>query len=91
LRERIYLYDANGNRTAVERRIAANDTIAAQTDSYTRTAGTNRLASIVIFGDTIQININSNFISTAYCNAIDLSHHQNVSRLGVSFVSFELR
>jgi RHS repeat-associated protein len=40
------IHDANGNRTAVERRIGANDNIAAQTDSYTRTAGTNRLASI---------------------------------------------
>ena len=40
------LHDANGNRTAVERRIGANDNAPAQTDIYTRTAGTNRLASI---------------------------------------------
>jgi RHS repeat-associated protein len=40
------LHDANGNRTAVERRIGANDNIAAQTDSYTRTAGTSKLSSI---------------------------------------------
>ena len=40
------IHDANGNRTAVERRIGANDNTPAQTDSYTRTAGTNKLASI---------------------------------------------
>jgi RHS repeat-associated protein len=40
------IHDANGNRTAVERRIGANDNAPAQTDIYTRTAGTNKLASI---------------------------------------------
>ena len=40
------LHDANGNRTAVERRVNANDNAPAQTDIYTRTAGTNKLASI---------------------------------------------
>ena len=40
------LHDANGNRTAVERRINANDNTPAQTDIYTRAAGTNKLASI---------------------------------------------
>jgi RHS repeat-associated protein len=40
------LHDANGNRTAVERRIGANDNTPAQTDSYTRAAGTNKLSSI---------------------------------------------
>ncbi len=41
-----YAHDANGNRTAVERRTNVADTVAAQTDSYIKTAGTNRLASI---------------------------------------------
>jgi YD repeat-containing protein len=40
------IHDANGNRTAVERRTGANDNAPAQTDIYTRTAGTNKLASI---------------------------------------------
>jgi YD repeat-containing protein len=45
-------YDANGNRTSVERRINATDTAAAQTDTYARTSGTNRLASISSFAGT---------------------------------------
>lgn len=46
------LHDANGNRTSVERRTGANDNAPAQTDIYTRNAGTNRLASIdVTFGN----------------------------------------
>jgi RHS repeat-associated protein len=41
-----YVFDANGNRTAVERRVNAADASASETDLYTRTAGTNRLASL---------------------------------------------
>ena len=41
-----YAHDANGNRTAVERRTNVADTNAAQSDSYAKAAGTNRLASI---------------------------------------------
>jgi YD repeat-containing protein len=44
------LYDANDNRTSVERRTTATTAAATQTDSYTRTTGTNRLASIVTSG-----------------------------------------
>jgi RHS repeat-associated protein len=45
-----YLHDANGNRTAVERRTTATTAAAAQTDSYALTPGTNRLASITTSG-----------------------------------------
>jgi RHS repeat-associated protein len=45
-------YDANGNRTSVERRINATDAAAAQTDTYARTSGTNRLASLTSFAGT---------------------------------------
>jgi RHS repeat-associated protein len=48
-------YDANGNRTAVERRTTATDVTSAQTDSYARTAGTNRLASITTTAGTRSI------------------------------------
>jgi RHS repeat-associated protein len=41
-----HLHDKNGNRLAVERRTNAADATPAQTDSYTTTPGTNRLASI---------------------------------------------
>jgi RHS repeat-associated protein len=43
-----FAHDANGNRTSVERRLGATDASAAQTDSYSKTAGTNRLASIML-------------------------------------------
>jgi RHS repeat-associated protein len=40
------LLDKNGNRTAVEYRTNAGDATPVATDSYTRTSGTNRLASV---------------------------------------------
>ena len=49
-----FVYDANGNRMAVEWRTAANDTVPAKADSYARTAGTNRLASLTGDGSTRQ-------------------------------------
>ena len=45
-KRRDYGHDANGNRTLVERRVNASDTTPAETDSYSLTPGTNRLASI---------------------------------------------
>jgi hypothetical protein len=86
-----YLYDANacperlpkagsrrGNRTAVERRTAANDTIAAQTDSYTRTAGTNKLASIT-GGSVVTASYDGHgrLISYARSGEASLSHVYN--------------
>lgn len=41
-----YLFDKNGNRTSLERRTAANQSTPDTVDSYTYTAGTNRLSSI---------------------------------------------
>ncbi len=49
------VYDANGNRTLVERRANAADVSAAQTDNYVRSAGTNRLASITAVAGTRSI------------------------------------
>ncbi len=43
-----YVLDANENRNRVELRALPTDATAASTDSYTRTAGTNRLASIAL-------------------------------------------
>jgi RHS repeat-associated protein len=47
-----FVYDANGNRTSVEWRANAADTTASATDSYVRTAGTNRLASVTATAGT---------------------------------------
>jgi YD repeat-containing protein len=41
-----YSYDKNGNRTVVERRTLASDAVAAESDTYTKAPGTNRLASV---------------------------------------------
>lgn len=41
-----YVLDANDNRIRVECRALPTDATAASSDSYTRTAGTNRLASM---------------------------------------------
>lgn len=41
-----YLHDANGNRTTVERRTSIGDLTPAETDTYTKASGTNRLASV---------------------------------------------
>jgi RHS repeat-associated protein len=62
-----YLHDANGNRTSVERRTTATATAAAQTDAYTRSPGTNRLASVTSFAGTRIINYDArgNTISEA--------------------------
>jgi RHS repeat-associated protein len=46
IRREDQLHDKNGNRVRVERRVLATDTLPASSDSYTTTAGTNRLASI---------------------------------------------
>lgn len=43
-----FLHDANGNRTAVERRTNVGDLTPAETDTYTKTSGTNRLASVAM-------------------------------------------
>ncbi|MEN9855026.1 MAG: hypothetical protein RLZZ157_152 [Pseudomonadota bacterium] len=42
-----YIYDTNGNRLRVERRVAAKDTKPAQRDIYQIASGTNRLTGIV--------------------------------------------
>jgi RHS repeat-associated protein len=47
-----FAYDANGNRTAVTWRTNAGDASAAATDTYTRSAGKNRLASITATAGT---------------------------------------
>lgn len=41
-----YVHDKNGNRSAVERRTNPSDTSPAESDVYTRTSGTNRIASV---------------------------------------------
>jgi RHS repeat-associated protein len=41
-----YGHDANGNRTSIERRVDTGDAGATETDSYSLSAGTNRLATI---------------------------------------------
>ncbi len=46
LRRTDFRHDLNGNRTAVERRALPNDATPAETDTYARTSGTNRLASV---------------------------------------------
>ncbi|KTE85173.1 hypothetical protein ATE72_04755 [Sphingopyxis sp. HXXIV] len=43
-----FLHDANGNRTAVERRTNISDLTPAESDTYTRASGTNRLASVAM-------------------------------------------
>lgn len=45
-----YVHDKNGNRTAVERRANAGDATPAEIDTYTRTSGTNRIASVAPAG-----------------------------------------
>lgn len=47
-----YVHDKNGNRTAVERRTSVTDASPAQSDTYARTSGTNRIASVVLPGGT---------------------------------------
>jgi YD repeat-containing protein len=46
IRREDQLHDKNGNRLSVERRVLATDALPASTDTYTKTPGTNRLASI---------------------------------------------
>jgi RHS repeat-associated protein len=43
-----FLHDANGNRTAVERRTNIGDLTPAESDTYTKASGTNRLASVTM-------------------------------------------
>jgi RHS repeat-associated protein len=43
-----FLHDANGNRTAVERRANIGDLTPAESDTYTKASGTNRLASVAM-------------------------------------------
>ncbi|UKK86175.1 RHS repeat protein [Sphingopyxis sp. BSN-002] len=45
-----YVHDKNGNRAAVQRRTNVADTAPAETDTYTRTSGTNRIASVAPAG-----------------------------------------
>ena len=45
-----YIHDKNGNRTAVERRTNIGDATPAETDAYSRTSGTNRIASVAPAG-----------------------------------------
>ena len=47
-----YLHDSNGNRTAVERRALPTDATPTSTDTYSRTSGTNRIASIATASGT---------------------------------------
>jgi YD repeat-containing protein len=51
-----HVHDANGNRVRVERRALASDVTPANTDTYTTTAGTNRLASITSAAGTRAIS-----------------------------------
>jgi RHS repeat-associated protein len=69
------LYDANGNRTASERRANATDVTPAQTDSYLRTAGTNRLASITTVAGvrSITYDARGNTLSETRPSAITVS------------------
>jgi YD repeat-containing protein len=46
IRREDQVHDKNGNRISVERRALATDALPTSTDTYTKTAGTNRLASI---------------------------------------------
>jgi YD repeat-containing protein len=46
IRREDQVHDRNGNRVRVERRVLATDALPASSDTYTTTAGTNRLASI---------------------------------------------
>jgi RHS repeat-associated protein len=55
LKREDYLHDVNGNRTSVERRVNPGDASPAETDVYTRTAGTNQLASIATASGTRSI------------------------------------
>jgi RHS repeat-associated protein len=55
LRRTDYGHDANGNRTSVARRVNAGDATPAESDSYTRTPGTNRLASVTMPSGTRSI------------------------------------
>ena len=43
-----FLHDAGGNRTAVERRANIGDLTPAESDTYTKASGTNRLASVAM-------------------------------------------
>lgn len=45
-----YVHDKNGKRTVVERRVNIADTVPTESDSYTRTSGTNRIASVALAG-----------------------------------------
>jgi RHS repeat-associated protein len=47
-----YAYDRNGNRTLVERRVLETAATPTQTDTYTRTNNTNRIASIATAAGT---------------------------------------
>jgi RHS repeat-associated protein len=56
LRRTDYAHDQNGNRTSVQRRALPTDASPAETDSYTRATGTNRLASIATAAGTRTIS-----------------------------------
>jgi len=45
-----YVHDKNGNRSAVARRTNASDIAPAESDTYARTSGTNRIASVALVG-----------------------------------------
>lgn len=47
-----FLHDANGNRTAVQRRTNTGDLTPAQSDSFTHASGTNRLTSAALTAGT---------------------------------------
>jgi RHS repeat-associated protein len=47
IRREDHLHDVNGNRTAVQRRTLVTDVNPVSADAYTRTPGTNRLASVI--------------------------------------------
>lgn len=51
-RRRDYIHDCGGNRILVERRAAFTDTSPTSQDSYTRTTGSNRIASITTSAGT---------------------------------------
>ena len=52
IRREDQVHDKNGNRVSVERRALATDALPASADTYTKTAGTNRLASIATAAGT---------------------------------------
>ncbi len=69
------LHDQNGNRTGVERRVSATDMLPSETHSYTKSAGTNRLASVTTPAGTRSIGYDArgNTITEARPGAVNVT------------------